>query len=448
MPAAIEIRDPIHGSITVLDDEVPVLDHPWVQRLRHIRQLGFVSLVYPGAVHDRFQHSLGVMHLAGLCFDDLRDRCRAALADFSDADLDYARRIVRLAGLLHDVGHAPFSHTAEEHLGPVDSVVLPADWYRQGRAPQGRRAHHEDYTLAIIHEFAASGVMAPDVARDVAAVLAPELRRSPRLAGLGSLVALLRALISGEVDADRCDYLLRDSHATGVSYGRYDLPRLRACLRVVAGPEGPELGLDAHGVHVLEELLLARYHMFLQVYFHKTPPAFEHYLGRALAEGEFALSFARGLADLRELRDDVVIGRLHDAAGRGSPWSRRIVAREAAPLLLRERVGEGDTDSLRLINALQKAGCRVFWRRSRQRFTNLAGAGSAAAVAPGSSPSLATGTRLLCEQRLLGRSRLEPVAYHSHLLAAFNRPIDLQYTYVLRDDAARARAVLDGFNSA
>jgi len=441
MAASYEIRDPIHGTITIGEAERRVIDHPWIQRLRSIRQLGFVNLVYPGAVHDRFQHSLGVMHLAGARFRRLIDNRPTAFAGYHAADLEHAWRVLRLAGMLHDAGHTPFSHTCEEYLPPVERVLLPADWYRDGRCPSGRRATHEDCSLAIVGGLAREGVLDPELARDVAAVLSPRVRRTPRLAGQGSLVGILRALVSGEIDADRCDYLLRDSHFAGVSYGIYDLARLMACEVVVDGPVGPELGLDIHGVHALEELLLARYHMFLQVYFHKTPPAFEYYLERAIAEGELEVSLARGLEDLVELRDDTISTRLHAAQAKGGRWSRRILAREPAKLVLRERMGADAQEnflSQQLHDALKAAGCHVFTRRSRQAFTRLVGAGHLDSEDP---------VRLLCERRVLGRKLVEPITRHSSLLASFNQPIDLRHTYVLREDVARATEVMDSLQA-
>lgn len=434
MSATYEIRDPIHGTIVIDEVERVVVDHPWVQRLRHIRQLGFVNLVYPGAVHDRFQHSLGVMHLAGERFA----RLRGGFRDYAAADLDHAWRVARFAGLLHDVGHPPFSHTAEVLLPPVERFLLPDDWYRPGMKPAGRQATHEDCSLAIIHGLVGAGVLEDGLARDVAAVLSPAVRRGPRLARLGSLVSCLRYLVSGEVDSDRCDYLLRDSHFAGVTYGIYDLHRLQACEMVLPGPDGPEIGLDLHGVHALESLLMARYHMFHQVYFHKTPPPFEHYLEQALADGEFELRIG-GLSDLVELRDDSVHARLHEARARGGAWSKRILDREPAKLVLRERVGLDQPENFlaqHVVDSLKNAGCRVFTRHSKQVFTKLAGAGSSA-----------DGVRLMCERRVLGRPLIEPVAAHSDLLQAFNRPIDLRHTYVLREDAAKAAKIMDGLHA-
>jgi len=430
-----EIRDPIHRTIIITEAERRVVDHPTLQRLRHIRQLGFVSMVYPGAVHDRFQHSLGVMHLAGERFNHLCAAKPAAFASFSAADLSYAYHVVRYAGLLHDSGHPPFSHTSEVYMPSIATVLLPDDWYRHQLRPTARQATHEDFSLALIHNLLRDGTLEEALARDIAAVLSRNIRRSARLEGMGSLVGILRALVSGELDADRCDYLLRDSHFSGVTYGIYDLPRLIATEKVLAGPQGPELGLDAHGVHALEGLLLARYHMFLQVYFHKTPPAFEYYLERAIAEGEIELSLARGLTDLVEMRDDTIYARLHEARAKGLPWSRRIVEREPAKLVLRQRLGIEEQENFlaqELVEGLKKAGCHVFVRHSRQRFTNLSAAGT-----------LDGGERLLCERRVLGRPIIDSVTVHSELLASFNRPIDLRHTYVLRQDAEVARQVME-----
>lgn len=432
-----EARDPIHRAIHFDEAERQVVDHPWVQRLRSVKQLGFVSLVYPGAVHDRFQHSLGVMYLAGHCFDRLCQESPLMQAEFNPADRAYCRRVVRLAGLLHDVGHAPLSHTSETFFPSIESMLLPEEWYRTGYKPKERQATHEDLSVLAVYLLSCQGIIPTELAQDVAAVLCDSVRRGPKLRSFGAMARMLRALVSGEMDADRCDYLLRDSHFTGVSYGVYDLDRLIACQMVLPGPDGPELGLDVHGVHALEGLLMARYHMFLQVYFHKTPPAFEYYLEQAVRAGEISLNLESSPELILSLRDEEILSRLHAAAAQGAPWSRRILHREPAKLLLRERVGDDTPENFiaqELIRRLQEAGCHVFTRRSKQVFTSLAGAGSQV-----------EGSRLMCERRILGRPRIEPVAAHSHLLKAFNRPIDLRHTYVLRDDAAKASKVIGDF---
>jgi hypothetical protein len=146
-------------------------------------------------------------------------------------------------------------------------------------------------------------------------------------------------------------------------------------------------------------------------------------------------SLARGLQDLVEMRDDTIINRFHDAANKGLAWSRRIVNREPAKLVLRERIGAESRENFlanQLVGALNQAECHVFVRHSRQQFTGIVGAGAAI-----------TGTRMLCERRVLGRTIVEPVTNHSELLANFNKPIDLKHTYVLRGDVDKAKRVME-----
>ena len=165
---------------------------------------------------------------------------------------------------------------------------------------------------------------------------------------------------------------------------------------------------------------------------------FEHYLDRAIAAGEVSLPLSRGLADLVELRDDHLISALHAARANGGPWSRRILDREPAKLVLRERLGLDAQENLlsdALHDGLLAAGCEVFRRHSRQVFTKLASA---------ANPD---GIQLLCERRVLGRPLVENVTRHSALLTAFNTAIDLRHTYVLRQDAEKAKAVMDQLNS-
>ena len=134
------IRDPIHGFVKLSEWEQRIVGHRVFQRLRRIRQLALTEMVYPGACHSRFEHSLGVMHVATMMFDRLRPQLEAAgELGFSRNDLDRARVIVRLAALLHDVGHGPFSHSGEG-LMPTNPVT-------------GKRFKHEDYSAAMIRHL-------------------------------------------------------------------------------------------------------------------------------------------------------------------------------------------------------------------------------------------------------------------------------------------------------
>lgn len=251
-------RDPIHGFIHADSLERALIDSRPVQRLRSIRQLGFTSLVFPGAEHTRFSHVLGAMDLAGRVYDALANR-NPDLLDSRPNNLD--RRLVRVAALLHDIGHAPFSHSAE---GLFEDDL-----------------DHEDMTqrllrteeLEVIFERWGEGLEPTQVAR---------LLESPDTA----LERLLAQIISSELDVDKMDYLLRDSLFCGVRYGNFDLARLLDTMLPLEDPETGEwgLGVAEGGVHALEALVMARYYMFTQVYFNRVGKALELHFNEWLKE--------------------------------------------------------------------------------------------------------------------------------------------------------------------
>jgi len=269
-----EIRDPIHGFVVLSDWERDIVNHPVFQRLRRIRQLGWTDMVYPGAMHTRFEHSLGVMHVATRMFDEIVTRRHDFLKSelsFTDGGLEKDRTLVRLSALLHDLGHPPFSHAAEE--------LMPRE------TPESKPYRHENYSAAAVQLLMRDVIENHPLnenyglkARDIADFLN----------GRGSLgrCLLWRDLIASQLDADRADYLLRDSHHIGVAYGRYDLSRLLVTLTVAIDPDtdSPKLAVEEGGLHAAEALILARYLMFTQVYFQHTRRAYDHHLARTVQE--------------------------------------------------------------------------------------------------------------------------------------------------------------------
>lgn len=280
MSKVYEIRCPVHGFIELDEWGRDIINHPTFQRLRRIRQLGLTDFVYPGAMHTRFEHSIGVMHLATRLYDAITQRSE----DVLKAELKYNRdglarhrRVVRLAALLHDVGHSPFSHASED-LFPL----------RSRRPKTNQRLTHEDYSAAIIrkefidliekHQLGKNfGIRADDVA-----ALVDGETDDPQL-------LFWREVISGQMDADRMDYLLRDSHHLGVQYGRYDIDRLLNTVCAIPGTRQEQeknlalrVGVQEGGWHALESLILARYYMFTQVYFHPTRMAYDHHIQQVL----------------------------------------------------------------------------------------------------------------------------------------------------------------------
>jgi HD superfamily phosphohydrolase len=266
-----EFRDPIHGFITLTPWEQRIIDCPEYQRLRRIRQLALTDMVYPGANHTRFEHSFGVMHVATKMFERIRtviEEFKPSEPSFTKDDLDKARVMVRLAALLHDVGHAPFSHAGED--------VMP---FVPGKK---KRYDHENYSAAIIEHFFADVI--ENDKENVHGVTAKELCAFLKKNALPAQLLIWRELISGQMDADRSDYLLRDSHHVGVSYGHYDLHRIINTLTIGKHPDTESLiiAVENGGVQAVEGLIMARYMMFTQVYFHHTRRAYDHHITRVL----------------------------------------------------------------------------------------------------------------------------------------------------------------------
>ena len=302
-----ELRCPVHGFIELNEWEREIVAQPAFQRLRRIRQLAWTDQVYPGAMHTRFEHSLGVMHMASSLYDAVVARSKDTLAEtlsYNDDGLKRDRTLVRLAALLHDVGHGPFSHATED-LFPIESET--------------RRYRHEHYSAAIIkselrdvienHPLGKNyGFRADDVASLIDGSGVENERH-----------AFWREAVSGQMDADRMDYLLRDSLHAGVAYGRFDWRRLLHTVTVVEGPdgEGLRLGVSEGGWHTAESLILARYFMFTQVYFHKTRVAFNRHLAEALRTMLPSGTFPppSDMAGYLDWDDWKVLGLLHSGSG-------------------------------------------------------------------------------------------------------------------------------------
>jgi HD superfamily phosphohydrolase len=226
------VRDPLWDNIRVDRSVMRLVDSPPVQRLRYIRQLGHAFLVYPGATHSRFEHALGTYHLTKLAL--------AALEERGELELVPPERqlAVRLAALLHDIGHYPFSHALEEAGFPS----------------------HEELGVALLGE----GELAEGIASFGVTGLGQEIGALIR----GKSVSPLGGLISGSLDLDKIEYLSRDARMCGVPYGAVDVDRLLAALSLVATSTGHEVGVHEKGVSALESLLFAKYQMYRNVYWH------------------------------------------------------------------------------------------------------------------------------------------------------------------------------------
>ena len=242
MPFRKIINDPVYGFITVDDDLIhQLIAHPYFQRLRRINQMAMANLVYPGAVHSRLHHALGAYHLMGIAINELRNKGVEITAAEEQA--------AKIAILLHDVGHGPFSHALEHVL--IEEM------------------HHEDLSLMIIKElnkqFNGQLKLALEIFTD----------RYPK--------KFLYQLISGQLDVDRMDYLNRDSFFTGVNEGVIGYDRILKMLAVHNG----ELVVEEKSIYSIEKFLVARRLMYWQVYLHKTVLCAEQMLQRIIKRAKY-----------------------------------------------------------------------------------------------------------------------------------------------------------------
>jgi uncharacterized protein len=273
-----EIRDPIHGLVRYNDLEREIINSLPFQRLRRIRQLAWTDFVYPGAMHTRFEHSIGVMHVAGRLFDRLVTdaRSREILASQFHVNKDEIERLkqhVRLAALCHDLGHGPFSHAAEE--------LFP----RKTNGEKGR-IPHETYSYEIIRAEIAD-VIKSHSSSNILGLEIDGVASFIDNVPTDSITALLKDIVSGTLDADRMDYLLRDAYHCGVRYGQYDFERIVNTIGICEDFEEPDefrVGINNDGVHAAEGLVLARFMMFTQVYMHKTRSIYDYHFENCMKE--------------------------------------------------------------------------------------------------------------------------------------------------------------------
>jgi HD superfamily phosphohydrolase len=343
LPPPLEIRDPIHGAIGVDALELRVIDHPFVQRLRGIRQLGFSHLPFPGATHSRYAHSLGAMHLGGRAFDAcFRDdpfptvERRAAL-----------RHCLRLACLTHDLGHAPFSHAAEFAMPKLRDLGLRAyDPAKVAHRLDGR-AHHEDYTIGILSQSALTPSIRanfPFGPEHVAALVSPDVTVTDDFFVEGGLDlrGLLSQIVSSDLDVDRMDYLLRDAYYSGAHYGQIDSHWLLSNLgRHVDEEGGVRLALDGRAIYAFDDFMIARFHMFVMVYFHQKSIAYEEMLKRYMQSEDCEYRLPAQMDAYLGTDDAELLAVLRASK---NDWARRVVEMRPFRLVREVHGSPGEVD--------------------------------------------------------------------------------------------------------
>ena len=250
-----EIKDPVHGYVYITEEEKEIIDSFPVQRLRRLRQLAGAEYVYPGANHTRFEHSVGVMYLAGRAMENPKISQRT---DEGEAEM------VRIAALLHDVGHGPFSHVFEHLLDKLGKT-------------------HEDMTLWLIRNSELKGILnkigySPE---DIGKLAIGNLHRPDK--------AFLNQIISSAIDVDKLDFIVRDTYHTGAEYGYTDIFRLIHALDVL----DENLAVDLGALSALESFIIARIESFKSIYFHRVGRAAQIMLAKAIEKADEELGLLK-----------------------------------------------------------------------------------------------------------------------------------------------------------
>lgn len=271
-----DIIDPIHDFIRVYDHELEIIDNPIFQRLRRIRQLSGAHLTYPAAQHTRFEHSLGVMHIASQAGHALQEK-----GVLKPEDIE----ILRIAGLLHDIGHGPFSHLFEEII-------------------QQKKISHEDFGKNLILK---------SVIGDILSKNGYDKKLITKIAFGDSKYQYLNEIVSGFLSADMMDYLLRDGYFTGAEHAKIDHKRLTQSLDV----HKKKLALEKSALYSFESMMHSRYQMFKAVYFHKTVRSAEVMLLEALRLSDDEFGFTSfNMDEFVKLTDEYVLSLLLSSKSR------------------------------------------------------------------------------------------------------------------------------------
>lgn len=268
------IKDPVHGVMQFSDKEnnwiKPFLNHPNFQRLRHIRQVGMADLIFPGAVYTRFNHSLGC------CYVGSQIANKIGLADED-------KQLVILSCLLHDIGHGPFSHAFEGLF--AHKYVRHEEW-----TPYYLKEFTQPEFLSAYNALNPSYPLSVGKFADIEAMIMHRYTKN----------TLLSDIVSSQLDADRLDYLLRDSHFCGVKYGEFDLRWMLHCLTPVKAEDGWHLGITQKGVGVVEHYLVARWLMIRNIYHNDKKQAAERLLTKFLTHLARSMPHENFLKEYRE----------------------------------------------------------------------------------------------------------------------------------------------------
>jgi uncharacterized protein len=304
MTLSKKIYDSVHGFIRFNEVESALIDSLPFQRLHYIHQLGIAFLVYPGATHTRFEHSLGVMELSTRIFDQIISK----YAPQSEVpDYHYWRQVLRFAALCHDLGHLPFSHVAE-------AAILGEGGHEKWSLKIIKSSYLKPIWEKLEHVFPGKDIVNDIIKLSIGESKLKELGHPP----FSHWEKVLCQIISGDFfGADRIDYLIRDAQCTGVSYGLFDYHQMIEMLCILPSLDGSgnlELGIEENGIEACEALLLARHFMHKRVYKYPSVKAYSFHLIRFMGLLYKNPRILQNLEDYLSMTDSEVLSALNRAA--------------------------------------------------------------------------------------------------------------------------------------
>lgn len=364
----MDVRDPIHGNIALSDAEVAVLDSKAYQRLRGIKQLGFSEFSFPGATHNRFLHSLGVCHLAGVAFDSI-----FGTYEFSNPGVrKRLRQTVRLAALLHDIGHGPLSHASEEVMPPLRELNVMAYLKRKVKPALDQQANHEDYTVKFVTDSSLSKVLRDNFSDidpfHIACLIDKSLILTDDCFKDGGMDfrTILSQMVSSEMDVDRMDYLERDAYFCGTNYGKVELAWLLSNLTYHPKNGILHLALNRRALYTFDDFLLARHHMHLMVYFHHKSIIYEELLYRYLTSSECTFFVPADIEKYIHCTDAALYQHLEQVS---NPWARRLMDRKPFRMLFELHSNKDTGRPKAICEAFEKEGIPVIHSSSHARLS-------------------------------------------------------------------------------
>jgi HD superfamily phosphohydrolase len=372
----LELLDPIHGTIELNDAEVEVLDSAAYQRLRSIKQLGFSEFSFPGATHNRYLHSLGVCYLAGRAFDSIFKKFPFK----TDSTRLRLRQTLRLAALLHDIGHGPLSHTTEDVMPKLKALDLKAYQLKEIQPDLNRQANHEDYSIKLLTDSSLTEVIKQnfsDIDPIAVACLIDSGLPAPRgffLDGEFNFRVILSQIVSSEMDVDRLDYLMRDAYFCGTNYGKVELSWLIGNWTYHSKGQDLHLALNRRALYTFDDFLLARHHMHLMVYFHHKSIVFEEMLGRYLSSPDCSFFLPAKIEEYIHCTDHSLYQHLESV---DNEWAMRIAQRRPFRMLFEFHSDHATPRADQMRAALESEGIDVIQASSQARLSKYHSGGPA-----------------------------------------------------------------------